>query len=53
LLKGTSQLGALTAYALFLNQIVVDDATLDAVAPKAVAMPDRAGLTADPRPDVR
>jgi len=45
---------AVSAYILFLNKIVPEDAVLDASSLPKVAMPNRDGFTSpDPRPDVR
>lgn len=44
---------AVSAYVLSLNGLVPDDATLDAKSLPAIAMPNRNGFVADPRPDVR
>ena len=46
------QVYAVTAYLLFLNGIVPEDTTLDAVSLPRIAMPNRDGFTSDPRPDV-
>ncbi|WP_287069404.1 c-type cytochrome, partial [Methylobacterium sp.] len=43
---------AVSAYVLHLNGLLPGDARLDAVALPKVAMPNRDGFTADPRPDV-
>jgi len=49
----TNEVYALTAYLLFLNQIVPESTTLDAATLPYVPMPNRLGFTDDPRPDVR
>lgn len=46
------QVYAVTAYLLFLNGIVPEDTTLDAVSLRTIEMPNRNGFTPDPRPDV-
>ncbi len=46
------QVYAVTAYVLFLNGIVPEDATLDAGSLPNIQMPNRAGFVSDPRPDV-
>jgi S-disulfanyl-L-cysteine oxidoreductase SoxD len=47
------QIYAVSAYILYLNRIVAEDAVLDAVSLPKVAMPNRNGFTSpDPRPDV-
>lgn len=46
------QVYAVTAYVLFLNGIVTEDATLDAASLPKIQMPNRAGFVSDPRPDV-
>lgn len=46
------QVYALSAYVLFLNDLVPETATLDAQSLAKVAMPNRNGFTSDPRPDV-
>ncbi|WP_029003010.1 c-type cytochrome [Azorhizobium doebereinerae] len=46
------QVYAVSAYVLFLNGLVPEDATLDAQSLPRVAMPNRNGFTSDPRPDV-
>ncbi len=43
---------AVSAYVLFLNGLVPEDATLDAKSLPKVAMPNRNGFTSDPRPDI-
>jgi S-disulfanyl-L-cysteine oxidoreductase SoxD len=48
-----SQIYGVTAYLLFLNGIVSEDAVLDATSLPKVEMPNRNGFTSDPRPDVR
>ena len=47
-----NQVYAVTAYLLFLNGIVSEDATLDAASLPRVEMPNHNGFTSDPRPDV-
>src|SRR5579863_7305680 len=48
------QVYAVSAYILYLNDIVPQDAVLDASSLPKVAMPNRNGFTSpDPRPDVR
>ena len=47
-----NQVYAVTAYLLFLNGIVTEDATLDATTLPRIEMPNRNGFTSDPRPDV-
>lgn len=42
---------ALTAYLLFLNGLLGEDAVLDGETLPAVHMPNRAGFVGDPRPD--
>ena len=49
---GADDLYAVTAYILYLNDIVADGATLDARSLPQVRMPNRNGFVADPRPDV-
>lgn len=45
---------AVTAYVLFMNKIVQEDAVLDAKSLPQVKMPNRQGFTSnDPRPDVK
>ncbi len=47
------QVYAVSAYILYLNNIVTEDTVLDAASLPRVAMPNRNGLTSpDPRPDV-
>jgi cytochrome c len=46
------QVYALSAYILFLNDIVDEDAVLDAESLPAVEMPNLAGFVSDPRPDI-
>src|SRR6202167_769119 len=47
------QVYAVSAYVLYLNNIVTKDTVLDATSLPSVAMPNRNGLTSpDPRPDV-
>jgi S-disulfanyl-L-cysteine oxidoreductase SoxD len=49
----TDQIYAVTAYILYLNNIVTEDAVLDAASLPRVRMPNRDGFTSpDPRPDV-
>lgn len=49
-----NQVYAVSAYILFLNKIIPEDAILDAHSLPKVAMPNRNGFTSpDPRPDVR
>ncbi|MFG5119434.1 c-type cytochrome [Methylorubrum sp. POS3] len=43
---------AVSAYVLHLNGLLSEEASLDAAALPRVAMPNRDGFTADPRPDV-
>lgn len=43
---------AVTAYVLYLNDIVPKDAVLDAKSLAAITMPNRNGFIKDPRPDV-
>lgn len=47
------QVYAVSAYILYLNKIVPENAVLDAGSLPKVAMPNRNGFTPDPRPDVR
>jgi cytochrome c len=48
------QVYAVAAYILFLNQIVPEDAVLDAKSLPQIKMPNRDGfITEDPRPDVK
>jgi hypothetical protein len=48
------QVYAVSAYVLFLNQIVPEDAVLDAESLPQVRMPNRDGFVSpDPRPDIR
>ena len=48
------QVYAVSAYILYLNDIVTEDTVLDARSLPKVAMPNRNGFTSpDPRPDVR
>lgn len=47
------ELYAVTAYLLFLNDIVLEGTRLDASSLTAIRMPNRDGFTGDPRPDVR
>lgn len=48
------ELYAVTAYVLFLNNVVAEDAVLDAKSLPQVKMPNRDGfVTEDPRPDVK
>jgi S-disulfanyl-L-cysteine oxidoreductase SoxD len=44
---------AVSAYILNLNGLLPSDATLDAKTLSAIKMPNRAGFTGDPRPDVK
>ena len=44
---------AVSAYILNLNGLLPADATLDAKTLSAIKMPNRAGFTGDPRPDVK
>lgn len=44
---------AVSAFVLFLNGIVDENAVMDAATLSAVSMPNRDGFVADPRPDVR
>lgn len=48
----TNEVYAVVAYLLFMNNIVDASTTLDAASLPKVAMPNKAGFTADPRPDV-
>jgi len=48
----TGQVYSLTAYVLFLNGIVAENAVIDARTLPKVEMPNRHGFVADPRPDV-
>ena len=48
-----SQVYGVTAYLLFLNGIVSEDAVLDATSLPKIEMPNRNGFTSDPRPDAR
>ncbi len=43
---------AVSAYVLHLNGLLPEEASLDAASLPKVAMPNRGGFTADPRPDV-
>jgi S-disulfanyl-L-cysteine oxidoreductase SoxD len=47
-----SQVYAVTAYVLFLGQIVPENAVLDANSLPKIQMPNRGGFVSDPRPDV-
>lgn len=47
-----NQVYAVTAYLLFLNGILPENATLDAASLSRVEMPNRRGFTSDPRPDI-
>lgn len=47
------QVYSVTAYLLFLNGIIPDDAVLDAASLPRIEMPNRHGFTSDPRPDVK
>lgn len=50
----TDEIYAVTAYVLFMNKIVPDDAVLDAKSLPQVRMPNRDGfITDDPRPDIK
>lgn len=49
----SDELYAVTAYILFLNEIVPEGTTLDASGLTAIRMPNRYGFTGDPRPDAR
>jgi len=44
---------AVTAYVLYLNGLVKEDARLDAQALRDIKMPNRDGFVDDPRPDVK
>lgn len=46
------QVYAVSAYVLYLNGLVAEDAVLDAASLPKVRMPNRNGFTTDPRPDV-
>jgi cytochrome c len=46
------QVYAVTAYVLFLNGLVSENAVMDAKSLPKVQMPNRNGFVADPRPDV-
>jgi S-disulfanyl-L-cysteine oxidoreductase SoxD len=46
------QVYAVTAYVLYLNNIVKQDAVLDARTLAAISMPNRNGFVKDPRPDI-
>src|SRR5262249_47459278 len=46
------QVYSLTAYVLFLNGIVQENAVIDSKTLPKVEMPNRGGFVADPRPDV-
>ena len=46
------QVYAVTAFVLFLNGIVAENAVMDAHSLPKVQMPNRGGFVADPRPDV-
>ena len=46
------QVYAVTAYLLYLNDLVTEDTTLDAQSLAAIKMPNRDGFVGDPRPDV-
>lgn len=46
-----SEVYAVSAYLLFLNNIVQADATIDAASLPAVRMPNRDGFRQDPRPE--
>lgn len=49
-----NQVYAVSAYILYLNKIIPEDAVLDAESLSSVVMPNRNGFTSpDPRPDVR
>jgi cytochrome c len=50
---GNDDVYAVSAYILSLNGLLAADATLDARTLSAIRMPNRAGFTADPRPDVK
>jgi cytochrome c len=43
---------AVSAYVLHLNGLLPEEASLDAASLPKVAMPNRDGFTADPRPDL-
>ncbi|EHP89857.1 c-type cytochrome, partial [Methylorubrum extorquens] len=43
---------AVSAYVLHLNGLLPEEASLDAASLPRVAMPNRDGFTADPRPDI-
>lgn len=43
---------AVSAYVLHLNGLLAEEASLDAASLPEVAMPNRDGFTADPRPDI-
>lgn len=47
-----NQVYAVTAYLLFLNGILPENAKLDAATLSRIEMPNRGGFTSDPRPDV-
>jgi cytochrome c len=49
---GKDQVYALTAYVLYLNGLVAENAVIDAKTLPKVQMPNRGGFVADPRPDV-
>lgn len=46
------QVYAVTAYLLYMNDLVKEDTTLDAKSLAAIKMPNRDGFVGDPRPDV-
>jgi len=46
------QVYAVTAYLLYLNGIIAEDAVLDAASLPKIQMPNRGGFFPDPRPDV-
>ncbi len=46
------QVYAVTAYLLYLNDVIAADSVMDAGTLPKVQMPNRAGFTLDPRPDV-
>lgn len=48
-----NQVYGVTAYLLFLNGIIPEDAVLDAASLPRIEMPNRHGFTSDPRPDVK
>jgi S-disulfanyl-L-cysteine oxidoreductase SoxD len=48
----TEQVYSLTAYVLYLNGLVAENAVIDARTLPGVEMPNRHGFVADPRPDV-